>query len=179
MQPSLQLEQAQGTKASQSNKSHSSAVPDGCCWTRELQTRQDSVTGAMCTTGTTLDTRKSLGNASNLLLNFQKSRLRRTPAHPRDLLKPVFLPDTNRKGLKLTSNQNLLFADLSLPCSSADTFYNAEVCTEPPAGPHVPLPWDNISSSKSRWDPTPGFTRARLFLYNNQHPGNTFSAPAP
>lgn len=72
---------------------------------------------------------RSLENTSNLLLNFQKSCLRMTPAHPRDLLKPVFLPDMNGKGLKLTSNQNLLFTDLSLPCSSF-TFHDLEVCTD-------------------------------------------------
>lgn len=33
--------------------------------------------------------------------------------------------------MKLISSQNLVFADLALPCSFGDTFHNAEVCSDP------------------------------------------------
>ena len=122
---------------------------------------------------------KSLGNASNLLLNFQKSHPRMSPVHPRNLLKPVFLLDTNKQGLKLTSNQTLLFTDVSLPCSSGDTFHNAEACTEPSlqatcspsSGQHLLLP------SK----PTGAHTRVclgKVVPHQPPTPGNAFSAPS-
>lgn len=109
---------------------------------------------------------KSLGNACNLHLNFWKSHLRRTPAHPRDLIQPVFLLDTNGRVLKFTSNTDLHLHRLPLPCSSGDT------CTEPPAGPHVPP-----SSGRRLPHLSPEVTNTRSCLVSLPQPPDLTSTP--